>query len=325
MRCVLVALGIVCLAPGPAAAQRPSALRVGADNDAFNFWQPPWERTDQEYTSGVRGALVYDGRSPILGALMRRIGPPCEPNYTCATHAFTLGQKIFTTPPAARASTDPNAPGPLRTRTNAGWLYVQASERDSSAESATELSIAIGVVGPPALGETMQRLFHSIVPEYQRPVDWTHQLPFEPGFVARYTRTIYSRPWVNSAAWRVSGFTSFGGALGTILTEGAGGAGLRAEARLPGADRWSFVPRLELSADGHVRGIVRDEFLDGAFFRKSERVPRNPTVFEQSAGVALRWRRLSVSYQVNHVGKQYSAQPADATWGALSAEWRLSR
>ena len=317
----MIALGIVCLAPGPAAAQRPSALRVGADNDAFNFWQPPWERTDHEYTSGVRGTLVYDGHSPVLGALMRLIGKACEPIDTCATHSFTLGQNIFTEPPAA----DPQAQTQPRTRRNAGWLYLQASERDSSAESATDLSISVGVVGPPALGEPMQRFFHSLGPEFQRPVDWSYQLPFEPGFVARYTRTVYARPWVSNDRLRVIGLASLGGAFGTILTEGAAGSGIRADGELPGSDRWSFMPRFEASADGRVRGVVRDEFLDGTFFRKSQYVRRNPIALEQSVGVALRWRRLALFYQVNHSGKQYDSQPDEAAWGTLAAEWRLIR
>lgn len=321
----MVALGIACLAPGPAAAQRPSALRVGADNDAFNFWQPPWERTDQEYTSGVRGSLVYEGRSPILDAVMRRVGLRSEPTGTSVTHSFMLGQKIFTAPPAAAPSAEAQAVALPRTRTNAGWLYVQAGQRDSSAESATEMSITVGVVGPPALGEPMQRLFHSFAPEFQRPVDWTRQLPFEPGFVARYSRTRYERPWVDNDTWSASGFTSFGGAIGTILTEAVAGAGARADTRLPGSDRWPSMPRLEVSADGRVRGIVRDEFLDGSFFRKSEFVKRYPIVFEQSVGAALRWRRLAVFYGVNHTGKQYGAQPQNASWGTLAAEWRLIR
>ena len=31
---------------------------VRADNDAFNFWQAPWNRPDEEYTSGVRLTVV---------------------------------------------------------------------------------------------------------------------------------------------------------------------------------------------------------------------------------------------------------------------------
>src|SRR5665213_1427081 len=57
--------GVVALwcatAPAFACAQTPLTFQVRADNDVFNFWQPPPKRPDEEYTSGVRAALEYSG------------------------------------------------------------------------------------------------------------------------------------------------------------------------------------------------------------------------------------------------------------------------
>ncbi len=325
-RCI--ALGLACLA-GPSAAQRPAVLRVQADNDAFNFWLPPWERSDHEYTSGVRGSLGYDGHLPLIGRLMPRLGVSCGAMAPCATHVFTIGQAIFTGPTGPKSETPAASASPLdadaRARPNAGWLYLQASERDSTAARATELSVAVGVVGPQALGETMQRFFHSLAPEFQRPVDWSRQLPFEPGMVVRYTRTDFARPWVDNALWRAIAYTSAGAAVGTIVTEGVLGAGIRTDAWLPGFERKWYVPRVEVSADGRVRGVLRDEFLDGAFFRSSERVERLPVVVEQTISVGFRWRRLALAYRVSHSGRQYKGQEDETSWGTIGAEWRVSR
>ncbi|MDA1080697.1 MAG: DUF2219 family protein [Gemmatimonadetes bacterium] len=323
-----VALGVVCLATGPAAAQRPTALRVGADNDAFNFWLPPWERTDHEYTSGVRGSVDYDGPSPVLRRLLSSVGAACAPSE-CAQHSFTLGQAIFTgfaadTSGPAGATAGAGARS-LAARPNAGWLYVQASERDSVASVATEYSIAIGIVGPPALGEAMQQFFHSFGREFQRPVDWSRQLPFEPGFVARYTRTSYARAWVDDGTWRAVPYTSLGGAVGTILTEAAAGAGVQASVRIPGSEKRWYVPFVDVTANGRARGVIRDEFLDGALFRASERVKRKPFVFERTFAVALTWQQLTLGYRVNHTGRQYTTQSQATNWSSLTAEWRLSR
>ena len=325
-----MAATLISVAAEQAIAQRPSTVRVSADNDAFNFWLPPWERTDQEYTSGVQGTVGYEGRSRLLRRFMPSVGATCGASAPCARHSFTLGQAIFTGPAGSAASQSGMASGAgtgvaRRTRPNAGWLYLEASDRDSAGAIVTELSVAVGVVGPPALGETMQRFFHSMGAEFQRPVDWSRQLPFEPGFVARYTRTVYAYPWVDNDTWRAVPFTSLGAAVGTIRTEGVAGAGIRTDATLPGyASRW-YVPLVEVSFDMHARGVIRDEFLDGAFFRSSERVPRRPFVLEQRFGIGLRWQQLSLGYRVIHAGRLYDAQPEDARWGALAAEWRFNR
>jgi len=55
---------VCAMAAGNASAQQLQSVSVRADNDAFNFWQAPYRRPDEEYTSGVRGSLVFFGAAP---------------------------------------------------------------------------------------------------------------------------------------------------------------------------------------------------------------------------------------------------------------------
>lgn len=323
----MVAAPLLLAAAPRAVAQRPDAIRIGADNDAFNFWIPPWSRTDQEYTSGVRGSLEYFGPSRWLAPL-RRLGAyvTCDRAGPCGTHSFGIGQAIFT------GSTDDyslvalqsgHAPPP--TRPNAGWLFVELSERDSSSRGAGELSVQLGIVGPPALGEQMQRFFHSLGPDYQRPMNWSRQLPFEPGFVVRYSRMTQVVGFADGDRWRGSIVSHLGGAVGTIATDAVAGLGIRADISLVPGRNDAASPRVVLSLDGRERFVVRDEFLDGTLFRRSERMSKRPLVGEGSAAVSFYWRQLGLTYRVNKLGRQYDGQQMMSSWGSIETEWRLSR
>jgi len=320
-RVLAVAIGLL-LAPTPGVAQRPSALRASADNDAFNFWVPPWDRPDHEYTSGVRGTVEYDGR------LGWRLWPGIARGAPRATtHGFSLGQAIYTGVPqvntfARPRDWQPDGSGALRP--NAGWLYLETAERDSSNGGATEFAVAVGVVGPPALGEQMQRLFHSVVPQFNRPVDWSRQLPFEPGFVARYGRSAALQRFGGDSRWRGAITSEVGASLGTILTELSAGGGATAEFVFGHDARAKSAPRIAVSAGAKARLVARDEFLDGTFFRSSDRVPKRAFVPEERAAIAFRWRQLGIAYRAHHTGRQYDAQPQPVSWATIETEWRFS-
>lgn len=322
MSCVrgLVVGGTACLillAGRPAVAQRPSAVRVSTDNDAFLFWRPPWERTDHEYTGGARGTLEYPGRAGLLP--LGRLRAACDGAPACRSHSYSLGQEIYTGEPPSTPGVAP-AKHPSH-RTNAAWLYVEGAEHDSIGPHVTDFSLRVGVVGPPALGEPMQQLFHVIGPKYPLPVDWHTQLPFEPGFVAtvRHSRTIAT---IGDAASAGAALAVRGGlSVGTILTgvtAGVSGVGVVMLAR---GIHYKIWPRVVVGASADLHGVVRDEFLDGTFFHASDRLEKNAAYAVGGASLALRWPRLGLSYRVTRTGPQYRLQGAPTLWGTLAAEW----
>jgi lipid A 3-O-deacylase len=313
----------VAAAPQVARAQfpaRPQAISVTAENDAFDFWMPPWDRPDQEYTSGVRAAATYVGR--VRGRPWRWL---LRDTTRASTRRLSLGQEIYTGRSVWPSETAlPFAAQPPQ-RPNAGWLFLEEAQRDSSERVVEELSLAAGVVGPPALGETMQRFFHSLGPEFQRSVDWHRQLPFEPGVLARYTRLDRLTTFGDGTQWHGMVRSIARASVGTILVAAEGGGEARAEVVLGEGAAAADAPRLTFTTGATLRLVLRDEFLDGTFFRGSDRVPRRALVPTMMAGLAFEWRRMTIGYHANVVGKQYDGQAHHASWGSLEASWRLDR
>ena len=305
-------------------AQSPLAAQVRVDNDAFDFWLPPWNRPDEEYTSGVEASLRYAGNAWWHRWLKPLLARCTGADDGCATRTFALGQQIYT----GAAGVDGLAPLP-GSRPSAGWLYVSEAERVATDQRLDETSLTVGVTGPPALGSFFQRLAHSYGGEaFNRPVDWwTRQLPFEPGFTARYDRT--QRLLVRDGAgwWGGDIEPHAGGSLGTILTEAVGG--IRARASFPATHPWIEQPpssaRLGLSifGDASLHGVLRNEFLDGTFFRPSDHVDSRPWVSELQGGFTVSVGLLSIAYEVHHLASEYVPRPGGHTWASIVANWRF--
>jgi hypothetical protein len=308
--------------------RRPATVSISTDNDAYLFWRKPWERTDHEYTSGARGTVEYAGPSGVLP--LARWRRACDDPRPCVSHSFSLGQELYTGEP-------PPAPGVAPAaypshRTNAAWLYVEAAERDSVGRDVREVSARVGVVGPPALGGPMQEFFHVIGPRYPLPVDWSHQLPFEPGFVVAVTRRrVVARVGNPDASMeRVAEGGASGAAVsvhgsaavGTIFTGASGGIAALGVLPVAGPSPGARWPRVAVSVEATGYGVLRDEFLDGTFFRSSPRLEKRPFYDEGRVAVELWWSRLRLGYRVAHTGPRYRLQGAPLTWGTLLAEWR---
>ena len=214
------------------------------------------------------------------------------------------------------------------TRPNAGWLYLRESSRLSTANRLDETSVTIGITGPEALGEATQRVFHSIEPYFNRPVDWAGQLPFEPGIIVAYDRTQRLFASDEGARFGADLEPHAGASLGNILTEARAGVRARAGFHLP--HPWQLeakteTPSISLFADATVHGVVRNEFLAGTMFRPSAHVQERPFVAEYRAGLDVRWDWLALSYSVDYTGSEYVTRASGHTWSRLSLEWRLAR
>ena len=293
----LVAL-LSLLAPVTARAQR--AVTVRADNDAFNFWQAPWNRPDEEYTSGVRLAVDFDGPLPLL----RRPVPAgdCDAaRIACDEHSYAFGQDIYT---AARQRGETLQQAGARP--DAGLLWATMAERAVRGNRITVTSVTLGITGRPALAAPMQRFFHGIAPGWNKPIDWSLQLPTEPVFGVSYDQR---RPATFGAAVLEP---HAGASLGTLLTELRGGMGASFAVR----------PYLFLLGDATARGVARSEVLSGTFFRTSERVPLRPLVTELQFGARGTWRRLSLAWIAHQTSAEYTARTKGHTWSTLEAEWR---
>lgn len=305
----------------PAYGQGPTAVRFVAENDGFNFWIPPWRRTDHEYTSGVLGTVEYPGRSQLLPlGPFRRANAEREKRLS---NSFTLGQVLYTGEAPRAPGIDPAAHPSFRT--NVAWLYVEAGERDSSRSDIDEFRLAVGVVGSPALGGPMQKLFHALGPTYPLPVDWSRQMPFEPGFVATVQRTHLVGTFGDATQVNGDLTARVAVSLGTILTGAVlGGTGTIA-VPLGGVPANPWWPTALVSLDAAVHGVMRDESLDGTFFRASEHLEKNWAYDRERLTFQLRWSRMTLSYGATRAGPQYRLQRAPMAWGTLAAEVRFGQ
>ena len=132
---------------GAAIAQgTPRTLSLRADNDAFDFWMLPWNRPDDEYSSGVQ--ITYDGGdAPRWARSFLRGDSACTVHsVSCRTARTEIGQDIYT-----RDATLSDTAVIDRSRPSAGWLYLAQSARALHEDRSDELTLTVGVTGPPSL------------------------------------------------------------------------------------------------------------------------------------------------------------------------------
>ena len=303
------------LLPLAGGAQR--TLSVRADNDAFNFWQAPWNRPDEEYTSGVRVTMDLAGRAP-WARRRRSAKDDCGgAAKACAGHSYAFGQDIYT---AVRSRDQPTPlPG---ARPDAGVLWFAASDWRSNADKESELRWTVGFTGRQALAAPMQRFFHNVAPGWNRPIDWTKQLPTEPVFAVSYDQRLLR------TAGAVELQPHVGASLGNLLTEARVGLGARLgrDLHLP---RWMAAGNRPVTwallSDATLRGVARNETLSGTIFRPSEHVTLRPLVTDLQLGTTVRWRELGLSWTAHQTGAEYVARHSPHAWSTLEVAWMMGR
>lgn len=287
----------------------PSTYSLRVDNDAFDFWMLPWNRPDEEYTSGVH--LDYDGGAAPWWA-HRLVGqrPACTVSSDeCQTSRLELGQDIYT---AAVNQRHPVAPPTARP--SAGWLYLEQTARALSANQSDELSLTVGVTGPPSLARFTQQLAHDAAPKFNRPTDWSRQIGFEPGVIARYEQ----RRRVSVIAGIADVIPTMSVSLGNVLTAADAGLSVRtgwhlAHPWLP--ERASTGVFIEAGISGQA--VARNIFLDGNTFTAGPRVGHEPFVGTGDLGIGFRFRALSLEYRAVNQTRAYSAGPRWHPWASM--------
>lgn len=98
-------------------------------------------------------------------------------------------------------------------RPDAGVLWFEASDWRSNADKESELRWTVGFTGRQALAAPIQRFFHNVAPGWNRPIDWTKQLPAEPVFAMSYDQRLLR------TAGAVELQPHVGASLGKLLTD----------------------------------------------------------------------------------------------------------
>jgi lipid A 3-O-deacylase len=260
----------------PVAAQRLSSIELRWDNDILAP-RGGGAPDDFDYTNGfITEAVLTDGPRG---------------------YRVTVGQQMYT---PRRDSVQP-VPGE---RPYAGWLFVRGTATVPAAGWDREAEVELGVTGPPAAGEPVQKAVHALF-GFKPPRGWDHQLPVE---VAGAVRLRLIRP-MRPSYGELRPYAEVG--LGTLWSGGAAGVRFRR----PG--------RTSLEAGLRGEWVARNLFVDGSTWGASVRAERRPWVATAVGGIEHRLGRWSVSYRATVRTPEYRAQPRPHAHGSLGVRVQL--
>jgi hypothetical protein len=311
---------------GVAAAADPAAdpgsiVTVRIENDAISI-----PATDELYTSGEElGYVAPTGALPEpLSALGRQI-------FGRGTQrlAFNVSQVIFT--PTDTQAYDPN-PHDLP---YSAALSLRVSLIQDSESTRSIAQVAAGVVGPDALGQSVQNGFHEIIGQTPNR-GWRYQLKNEPTldvYGARIWRddvlsgpvSVQVLPDVSAQAGNTEIYAQAGG----IVRFGQGldsdfGPGLIQ----PGADGTdAYVPTQNFvwyvfgGAVGRV--VAHDIFVQGNDFQRSRHVGLLPLQADVEVGAAVIVYGLRVSATEIYATPQFAGSAPAFQYGSLAVSGRF--
>lgn len=310
---------------------RSSAFSVLSENDKY------FAGTDRHYTNGLKFSFMGETRVDESPELLQKIVEyvPTLNNENAREQRYkvgvSLGQDIFTPVNTQITTPQPND------RPYAGWLYgaltFQAQSNDPDARLLRVVEIAVGIVGPSALGRQTQSEFHRLI-NVETAKGWAHQLRDEPGLMLSWER----RYRVGKIALPVLGLESDlivrgGLTLGNVRTHAASGFAVRLGWRLPrdfGADlirpaggslfsahRFSAY----FTASAETRAVAHNIFLDGNTWRDSLSVDKRPIVADLNLGLVLRVptgkKSVQLAYMQNYRTKEFYGQLQHDVFGSV--------
>ena len=292
----------IAAAPAASRADDSQRLSVILENNSLFF------NSDKHYTQGLRIGYLgpdvapgsgwddpFDFLGGILPVFAAGEGKPSR------RYGLSFGQSFFT---PSVISADPPDP---RDRPYAGWLYLGVDLlQDTDRRMLEHLELQLGVVGPAALGEQVQRGWHDFI-DGTEPQGWDAQLENEPGLVLSYERK-WRLTLAGDGSTGIDLIPELGGSLGNVFTYGEASVLLRVGRNLqadygpprirPALSGTDYFNSDYLDGDFGIYGFVgaqgravaRNIFLDGNTFRSSASVDKEPLVADLQAGVSLFWR-----------------------------------
>lgn len=316
------------LAPKVRSTPQRNIVNVVYENDMIG------DGADKYYTSGVRiSYLDLDAKFPGFARDIDDILPMISLNDTSGIF-YSLGHNIFTPQDVSKREADPDD------RPYAGYLYGSVGMVSLNDDHVDEIEVSLGVVGPAAMGEQVQKFIHTNVTDSPIPKGWKNQLKNEPAVTLGWQRSWRSRTLLDSGAFALS-FSPYAGAtVGNVYDFINGGISLRLS---PSEAQWQDTPvrvRPALPGTGYFdtpenkwgwylfggiegRAIGRNIFLDGNTFTDSPSVDKKHWVADANAGLALTYDKVRISYTLVYRTKEFEDQEDDTLFGAMSVGYRF--
>ncbi len=329
-RLVVVIMALSLSAVAACAAEESDhekgTLTLNFENDALGS-----DLSDRHYTNGM--LLSYQtGSNRVWSWLDGWARRHFFRNPEVRLHAsLAVGQNLYTPEniKTAELVTDD--------RPYAGWLYVDLGLVGLTDEVLRTLQVSVGVVGPAAGGEALQKWLHEVI-DSPDPVGWHNQLNNELALML-----VFEQKWRNIRRAGPLGLDydlspHVSAALGNVFTYGGVGGTIRLGQNLqrdlgppriqpapPGAGY--FVPGggfgwyFFAGVDGRL--MLQNIFLDGNTFSDSHRVDKEFLVGDVLAGVAISdfGLRLGLTYVLR--SREFKGQHSPDNFGSITLSFQF--
>jgi hypothetical protein len=289
------------------------------------------DETDRHYSNGLLFSY-QTGENQVWDWLDGWARRHYFPDPEVRLHAsLDLGQNLYT--PENISSTALV----LDDRPYAGWLHVDLGLVGLTDEVLRTLQLSLGMVGPVAGGEPVQKWFHRVIGSPE-PRGWHNQLNNELTLML-----VFEQKWRNI---RPTGFLSLdldlsphgSVALGNAFTYGGFGGTIRLGQEL---QRDFGLPRIQPAPPGSGyclpsggfgwylfagldgRLMLQNIFLDGNTFSGSHRVEKNLAVGDISVGVAVAGRGLRLGMTLVQRSLEFVGQNSPDRFGSFTLSFRF--
>ena len=286
---------------------------------------------DRDYTQGIRVEAAARGDdaardvartalSPLAFLDAVTIGPE---RATSEDHVFVVTQRVYT-PRDFALATPPTDQRPFTALFGLSVDRLRAvldPEPERRRDGLARLSLFLGTIGPPALGEETQRGTHVLLDEADA-IGWGQQLDFQPVLQLDVDRT-RRLGFARLGPLEVDGSARVGARLGNAFTNVNGELLLRLGNRLPRVRRpWAEQPRPGVRT--HVlaglggRGVLHDFTLHGPLFAEDLALDPRPWVGTWRFGIEVEWSGFRISYEFRRQTKEYDQEVGSHDQGAVS-------
>jgi lipid A 3-O-deacylase len=308
--------------------QNEKFITLNSENDLYGGG------TDRNYTNGARLTYFSLGTPmPEFFHAVDRLVPTFSINETTSI-SWSIGHNLYTPSDITiSARQDDERPWAAFVYGSAGLVSITKNHIDS-------LEATVGLVGPAAMGEQIQKLIHRHVSDSPMPKGWRHQLKNEPGLMLSWERSWRERYSFDALGWTAGATPYIGATVGNIYTYANSGitfyltpysgrfqdTPVRVRPAMPGTGAF-VVPESTLNwyLFGGVEGrlVGRNIFLDGNTFTDSHSVDKKYLVGDATAGVALTYGRTRVSYALIYRTREFDDQDKGDIFGTVTVGVRF--
>ena len=337
-----------------AAAQRvqyrPERIyRIFSENDFFLFK----DRTDIYYTQGLKLEILEELKPDNN---LKVLWPFLFPSENQDMVGFSLGQNIYTPADVTTASISEDD------RPYGGWLYVgltTISNRESSGQRLTS-DLYIGVIGPIALGEPVQKRWHALI-NSSDPQGWEHQiandvginlnLKYEKGLISYLSSnnnfafdlvptaeilagSVFNKlglgtalriSFLNSSPYFANPIDSTG-KIPSLLEENSNRT--RQDRRKPTLKENFQSSNFSIFARPSVRGVLWNSLLQGGVFNRSSPytvsgIDIERFYFDMDYGITYSSLYFNLSYSRAYRTREFKQQDFNHQWGQIYLTFKL--